>query len=227
MRPRRADEITGNEAFRVVRTNLELVLLNLKPATIMVTSAHAGEGKTAICAQLARSFAEAGRRVVALDLDLREPDLHNWFETDNVPGATDVLTERCRLEEAVRYIEVESMSGTSTHALNVLSAGTPVPNPTELLGTGRMGRLLEALVRQADVVLIDTPPVLPVADTLVIARRVGGALLVVDDDTPLESARAVKDALTRNQANVLGVVLNRFRHRGVGYGYGDPLAAEE
>src|SRR5581483_1191978 len=98
---RRADEIIGNEAFRVLRTNLELALLDLEPATIMVTSAHAGEGKTATCAQLARSFAEAGRRVVAVDLDLRQPDLHNWFGAENVPGASDVLSEQCRLEDAV------------------------------------------------------------------------------------------------------------------------------
>lgn len=222
------DQVTANEAFRVVRTNLEIALLELDPCSIIVTSAHQGEGKTSTCAQLARSFAEAGRRVVALDLDLRQPALHSSFEVTNSLGASDVLTERCRLEEAIRYIEVPSMSGTNTVFLNLLTAGSTPSNPTELLGTERTARLLTALTAQADVVLIDTPPVLPVADTLVLARLVGGALLVIDDDTPLESARAVKGALTRNNAHVLGAVLNRYEQDGAGqYGYVGSAGTEE
>ena len=220
-RTRPSDEVVGNEAFRVLRTNLEIALLDLEVPTIIVTSPHSGEGKTATCAQLARSFAEAGRRVVVVDLDMRHPDLHNWFGADNSRGASDVLNERCRLEEAVRYVEVQSLSGKTIHGLNLLSAGTSVPNPTELLGDERTARMINALSHQADLVLIDTPPVLPVADTLVIARLAAGALLVVDDDTALDSARAVKDALTRNRAQVLGVVLNRFEPLGGYYGYGE------
>lgn len=220
-RTRPPDEVVGNEAFRVLRTNLEIALLDLEVPTIIVTSPHPGEGKTATCAQLARSFAEAGRRVVVVDLDMRNPDLHNWFGADNARGASDVLNERCRLDEAIRYVEVLSLSDQTTHGLNLLSAGASVPNPTELLGSERTARLINALSDQADLVLIDTPPVLPVADTLVIARLAGGALLVVDDDTALDSARAVKDALTRNHAHVLGVVLNRFQPLGGYYGYGE------
>ncbi len=223
----REQSITRNAAVRVLRTNLEVALLDLSPASVIVTSAYAGEGKTATCAQLARSFAEAGRRVVAVDLDLRHADLHPWFDLDNSRGATDVLTERCRLEDAVRYVEVPPVNGGSTRGLNVLCAGQPVSNPTELLGSLRTIRMLEALSAQADIVLIDTPPVLPVADTLVISRLAAGAVLVVDDDTALESARAVKDALVRNQVRVLGVILNRFEPRAAGYyGYGETLGED-
>lgn len=212
----------------MLRTNLEIALLELDPPTVIITSPHAREGKTATCAQLARSFAEAGRRVLAVDLDLRHADLHTWFGLDNERGASDVLGEHCRLEDALRFVEVPSVAGEPVHAMYVLTAGTRVANPTELLGTDRMERLLTALAVQSDLVLIDTPPVLPVADTLVIARIASGALLIVDDDTSLDAARAVKEALVRNQVRMLGVVLNRFELRkGAGYGYGDAADGEE
>jgi len=223
--------ITRSEAFRVLRTNLEVALVDLEPASVIVTSAHPGEGKTATCAQIARSFVDAGRRVVVVDLDLRHPDLHNWFDLDNVRGASDVLSERCRLEEALHHVELPTVNGGPSRALYVLTAVTTVTNATEILGGPRTVRLLEALSAQADILLIDTPPVLPVADTLVVARIAAGALLVVDDDTSVEAARATKDALVRNHARVLGVVLNRFSPKVGGYsgvyGYGEPVAAAE
>lgn len=225
-----AQSITRSEAFRVLRANLEVALVDLDPASVIVTSAHEGEGKTATCAQIARSFAEAGRRVVVVDLDMRHPDLHNWFDLDNVRGASDVLTERCRLNDALQHVELPTANGGPPRSLYVLTAGAPVATAAEILGASRTVRLLDALAEQADIVLIDTPPVLPVADTLVVARIVAGAVLVVDDDTSVESARTAKDALVRNHARVLGVVLNRFQPRvgdGSVYGYGEPVGVEE
>lgn len=223
--------ITRGEAFRVLRTNLQVALLDLERATVVVTSAREGEGKTSTCAQLARSLAESGKRVVVVDLDLRNPDLHNWFDLDNLRGTSDVLVERCRLEEAIHRVEMPVANGSTVHGLYVLTAGAAVPNPTELLGGSRSARLLEALATQADIVLVDTPPVLPVADTLVIARMAAGAVLVVNDDTPVDAARAAKDALVRNHARVLGAVLNRYEPRVGGdsgsYGYGYPNGREE
>lgn len=227
-RTRQGDQVSRHEAFRVLRTNLEVALLELDPPTIIITSPHAGEGKTATCAQLACSFAEAGRRVLAVDLDLRHADLHAWFGLDNTLGASDVLGERCRLEDALRRVEMPSMTGERSQVMYVLTAGSVVVNPTELLGTERMERLLSAVAAQSDLVLIDTPPVLPVADTLVVARLASGALLIVDDDTSLDAARAVKEALARNHVQMLGVVLNRFEpRRGAYYGYGDAHDGEE
>ncbi len=105
--------------------------------------------------------------------------------------------------------------------LYFLSAGSPVSSPTELLATARMGRVLNGLAAQADIVLLDAPPILPVADTLVIGRMVAGAVLVVEARrTPVEAVRQSKDALTRNQTRILGVVLNKMDQREIGYGYG-------
>lgn len=217
---RHGDAELGNrsEAFRVLRANLEVTLLDLERPSVVVTSAHAGEGKTSVCAQLGRSFADAGRRVVLVDLDLRKPELHRWFDADNLQGVSDVLTERCTLEEAVRFVDLPTIDGDAPHGLYLLAAGSAVPNPAELVGSARTGRLLDALSGQADVLLVDTPPVLPVADTLVIARTVAGAVLVVGPDTPVDAARGAKDALVRNHARVLGAVLNRFDTGRLGYG---------
>jgi Mrp family chromosome partitioning ATPase len=97
-----------------------------------------------------------------------------------------------------------------------------VSDPTELLATPRTAQLLEWLAEQADIVLLDTPPVLPVADTLVIGRLAAGAVLVVEARrTPAPAAKRAKDALTRNQTRLLGVVLNKYQARYAGYGYGD------
>jgi capsular exopolysaccharide synthesis family protein len=221
-RPDRA--ITRSEVFRVLRTNLEIVADELEVATVAITSAHPGEGKTSTCAQLARSLADSGRRVVVVDLDLRKPDLHNWFDLDNERGASDVLTGRTTIEAALQRVAMPAVRGAQPTEMYVLTAGPPVPDHTELLGSRRTAGLIEALASQADVLLVDTPPVLPVADTLVIARMVAGAVLVVDKDTPVTDAKAAKDALVRNHARVLGSVLNRFDTRLGGYDYGDRRA---
>lgn len=222
-RPDRA--VTRSEAFRVVRTNLEVLVGELQVATVAITSAHAGEGKTGTCAQLARSLADSGRRVVVVDLDLRNPDLHNWFGLENRVGASDVLTERLGIDGALQRVALPSVRGADPSSMYVLTAGGAVPDHTELLGSRRTAAMIDALASQADILLIDTPPVLPVADTLVISRMVAGAVLVVDRDTAVTDAKAAKDALVRNHARVLGVVLNRIDARQGGHEYGDPYPA--
>jgi protein-tyrosine kinase len=212
--------------MRVLRSNLSIGLGDLERPTVIITSATEGEGKTSTCAALARSFALAGAKTVVVDLDLRHPDVHRWFGADNDIGVTDVLLERKRLDECLQLIEVGKGPRRGPRSLYLLGTGSPVANPTELLGTGRTGQLLDTLSRQADVVLIDTPPVLPVADTLVIGRMCAGALLVVEARrTPITSVQRAKDALIRNQTRLLGAVINKLppseAEMGYGYGYGD------
>ena len=104
-----------------------------------------------------------------------------------------------------------------------MAAGSHANSPTELLGGNRMARLLDALAEQADVVLLDTPPVLPVADTLVIGRMAAGAVLVVETRrTPIDAILQAKDTLIRNQTRILGVIVNKVdvRETELGYGYG-------
>ena len=201
---------------------------DLERPTVIVSSADAGEGKTSTAVNLAQALVAAGKRVVLVDLDLRHPDVHNWFGVSQEVGVTDVLLDRRPLGDCLQYVEIE-VGGGRTRPLYVLASGMAVDNPAELLGAGRTAQMLDALAPQADIVLIDTPPVLLVADTLIIGRMVAGALLVVQAKrTKIPTVQRAKDALIRNQTRLLGVVLNKFTSReagaesyGYGYGYGE------
>jgi capsular exopolysaccharide synthesis family protein len=189
--------------------------------SVIITSALAGEGKTATCGQLAWSMAYAGQRVVVIDLDLRHPTVHLALGAHNDFGVTDVLLDKRPLADCVQYVEVARSGG--THGLYLLAAGPSVSNPTELLGSRRTSVLIEAMRRQADIVLIDSAPVLPVADTLVVGPAVSGAILVVEAHrTATDTAQQAKNALIRNQTRLFGMVLNKVQANkgGQGYGYG-------
>jgi len=219
----RSHRLTSREAFRVLRSNLLVAISEFDNPVVVVTSAYAGEGKTSICVDLAESLAAAGPRVVVVDLDLRHPDAHRLLGARNDVGVSDVLLDRRPLEECLQYAELPPTDESARPAaMYFLGTGPAVSNPTELLATARTGRLLETLAQQADIVLLDTPPVLPVADTLVIGRLSAGAMLVVEAQrTPAPAAKRAKDALTRNQTRLLGVVLNKFQAKYAGYGYGE------
>jgi capsular exopolysaccharide synthesis family protein len=212
--------VQRDEVFRLLRSNLLVALEELERPTVIVTSAMPDEGKTTICSHLAVSLAQAGLRVVAIDVDFRHANLHTLFGASNEAGLSDVLQEGLVAEEVLQYCVV----GPGEMGLYVLPTGRGVPNPTELLGSGRMARLLESMAFQADVVLLDTPPVLPVADALVLGRMAAGAILVVESRrTPITALQKAKDALTRNQTRLLGIVLNKVQPRDLGqstYGYG-------
>jgi capsular exopolysaccharide synthesis family protein len=205
-----------------MRSNLLVAISELANPVVIVTSAYAREGKTATTTNLAQSIAAAGPRVVLVDADLRNPDSYRILGAHNEYGLSDVLLDRRSLEESLQYVELASGDADQPAGMYFLATGAPVANPTELLATPRTGRLLDGLARQADIVLLDTPPVLPVADTLVIGRLAAGAVLVVEARrTPGPAAKRAKDALTRNQTRLLGVVLNKFQPKYAGYGYGD------
>ncbi len=212
-----------HEAFRVMRSNLVVALSEIERPIVIITSALPDEGKTAICANLAGSLAYAGMRVVAADIDLRHPNLHQWLGGKNEVGLSDVLLKRTTLEEALQFIPV----GSQDRGLYLLPTGRGVNDPTELIGTIRTAQVLESLAEQADILLLDSAPVLPVADTLVIGRMASGAVLVVESRSTASTAvQQAKDALTRNQTRLLGMVLNKVQDRDLGgalyhYGYGD------
>jgi capsular exopolysaccharide synthesis family protein len=228
--PLRDERNTFEEALRILRSNLSVALLDLERPTVIFTSPNPNEGKTVTCANLAMSFAASGKRVVLVDLDLRHPNSHKLIGAHNEYGVSDVLLGRRTLEDSIQYIGLPTPRGQREWGLYFLGTGSPVANPTELLGSGRTSQLLEGLARQADLVLLDTPPVLPVADTLVIGRMAAGAVLVTESrNTAIDAVNKAKDLLTRNQTRLLGVVLNKFQERdagvsfsyGYGYGYGN------
>jgi capsular exopolysaccharide synthesis family protein len=220
-----AEDGLRNEAFRVLRSNLEISLAELDRHSIIVTSPSANEGKTITAVNLAASMASTGRRVVLVDLDLRHPDLHLRLDAHNETGATDVLLGRMPLGDCLQYVATEEGNG-ATRGFYFLPVGPSVAHPAELLSTSRTARLVEALGTNADVVLIDAPPVLPVADTLSLARLAGGVVVVVEAGrTTYPQIERCLQLLARSQARLLGLVLNRSRED-VGYGYGYPAPDE-
>lgn len=209
-------DLATDEAFRVLRANLLVALSDLANPIVVITSAHAAEGKTSTCARLAASLASIGQRIVVVDFDLREPDLHGYFGVDNDKGVTSFLLEQAPLADCLQFIEIGE-----GHGLYLMATGPSVNNPTELLTATRTKRLLDALAEQADVVLVDSPPVLPIADTLEIGRMAAGAILVVEARrTEVGAAQRAKDALTQNQTRLLGVIVNKVPADEVVYGYG-------
>ncbi|MGE0878013.1 MAG: polysaccharide biosynthesis tyrosine autokinase [Acidimicrobiia bacterium] len=204
------------EAYRTLRTSVQFMCLDQPRRILQVTSANASEGKTTTLANLGIALANAGTRVALVDFDLRRPRLHEVFRLDNETGFTTVLLGRTSLDEALRPVpEVRGH-------LRVLSSGPIPPNPSELLFSPRMARVLEQVAEQVDLVLVDSPPVLPVTDAQIVSRSVDGLIIVAANTatTKRAIARSV-ELLHQVGAPIVGSVLNRADATDVyGYGYG-------
>jgi capsular exopolysaccharide synthesis family protein len=206
------------EAYRSLRTSIQFIRLDKDVRSIVVTSPYSNEGKTTTVANLAASMAQVGNRVVVLSCDLRKPELHAAFGLSNEVGFTSVI-----LGEATPMKALQQVGGYDN--LWVMPAGPIPPNPSELLASRRSERLLQLLTDQFDMVLIDTPPVLPVTDAAVLAAYADGTLMVIAAGTTTKKqARRAVEILERVDAAPLGVIVNRIPHRGgnfyYGYGYG-------
>jgi capsular exopolysaccharide synthesis family protein len=192
-----------SEAYRTLRTNLQFLSTKGDLQTILVTSATAGDGKTATTANLAIALAQAGRRVVLVSADLRRPRVHRFLDVSNDTGLSLVLADSVPVWQAVKDPGVPN--------LRVIPSGPVPPNPAELLQSDRMGEFLQQVQEFADFVLIDTPPVLAVADASILGARVDGTLFVVDADTASRTATAqARDQLENAGARVIGAVFNKF-----------------
>jgi capsular exopolysaccharide synthesis family protein len=192
-RSRRAEE------FRCVRTNLTSIKMG-KVRTIAITSAEPAEGKSSTAANLAIVLAEAGRRVVVVDANLRKPRLAEIFDVTHAVGLANVLARQASLASVLQQWR--------GHSLWVLTSGTSPTSPGELLGSSAMGALLQELKDKFDVVIVDASPVLPVTDAAVVAAQVDGTILVVRHGrTRAGQVRAAAEALHAVEAKMLGCVL--------------------
>ena len=202
------------EAYRVIRTSVQFAQAGKELQTIALTSCTPNEGKSTTIANLAVVLTQAGKSVLLIDCDMRNPTVHKNFNLSNKIGLSSCISMGTALADAVQATGIEG--------LDALTAGVIPPNPSELLGSERMQNVLQRAKEQYDYVLIDTPPVLPVTDSLVLGRMVDGLILVIDSgEIKVEMAREVKNQLVHAGANILGVVLNKVRseHHGYGYGY--------
>ncbi|MEZ4836278.1 MAG: polysaccharide biosynthesis tyrosine autokinase [Caldilineaceae bacterium] len=202
-----------SEAYRGVRTNLQFSNIDVGLRSLVTTSANPSEGKTTTVANLAVTMAQAGLRTVLVDADLRRPMQHKIFALSQSPGITDAL------------VQPDAWAGAfvrATHVSNLylLSSGAAPPNPAELLGSQRMQQLLSQIAADADVVLIDAPPLLAVTDAQILGRLAQGVVLVIDGERTGRGAvaRAVA-ALAQVNVRLMGVVLNRMAKSARGYDY--------
>jgi|SRR5579872_1193995 len=165
------------ETFRMLRTNIELTNLDRHARSIMITSALEAEGKTTTAANLAVALARAGRHAVLVDLDLRRPAIDRYFDLRGRPGLTDVVLGDVTLDEALATIALPDFQG-SGH-LEVLPSGPTPPDPGEFAATSMLAALLEDLMGRADVVVLDTPPVLHAAEALALSTHIDAMAVVV------------------------------------------------
>jgi non-specific protein-tyrosine kinase len=191
------------EAYRTLRTNVEFASVDAPIRTLLVTSAMTGEGKTVTAANLAVVFAQAGRRVLLVDADLRKPGVHLMFNLPNAHGLTTLLrNDEVSLDAIAQVTEQDN--------LRALTTGPLPPNPAELLGSQRMRTVLGMLGTSADLVIFDSPPLQAVTDSAILSSFLDGTLLVVDAGRSRRRAvRQGREALARADATVLGAVLNR------------------
>jgi succinoglycan biosynthesis transport protein ExoP len=198
------------EAIRNLRTNIFLSTPGRPLDTILVTSPEIGDGKSFTVANLGLTIAVTGMRVVLVDVDLRNPSLHELFDKPNVAGLSELLSGDAPIPESWPPVELQP---TSVSNLFLLPSGRPPTDPAALLISPRMTALLEALKRYADVVILDSPPALIAPDAAILASVVDGTVLVVSEGQTSNDAVAKAQTLltSRNGVNLLGAAFNRVR----------------
>jgi succinoglycan biosynthesis transport protein ExoP len=202
-----------SEAYRVLRTNVQFSTIDRPGQTLLVTSANPREGKSTTAANLALVTAQAGKKVVLVDSDLRRPSIHRLFGLSNGQGLTNMLlSPQSGINGCAQKTRFENLA--------VVTSGPLPPNPSELLASRRLDAVLDTLKTQADVIIIDSPPTLAVADASILASKVDGTMLVVDSSkTRAQALRRTREALVKSKTHILGAVLNKVKRRGGGGGY--------
>jgi capsular exopolysaccharide synthesis family protein len=200
------------ESYRQLRADLQFVGVDQQHAIFVVTSALPREGKSTVVCNLALAIAEAGVPVLVIDSDLRRPSVATFFGLEGDAGLTTVLSGRATFADVV-----QRWGGTT---LDVLASGAVPPNPSELLSSQAMVKLVESVGRAYDVVLIDSPPTLTIADAVIVARIADGALVVVDaTQARRPHVQQAVGSLRSSGVEVLGTVLNRVRPDRTGDAY--------
>lgn len=210
----------NNEPYRQLRTNIEFSSITSDIKVLVVSSADSAEAKTETAANLAKVMASRKKKVLLIDADLRIPDLHKMFELSKRNGLTNALlelgTEEFDLFKYIQFVKVVH----GINPLSVMTAGPSVPNPLEVLSSKRFTDLLALLKEQYDFIILDSAPIMPVADTLAIARAADGLLFCVAcEQTQRDRAKQAITALQRTGAKVIGVVLTMMKKNTDPYDY--------
>lgn len=209
------------EAIRILRTNIQFFSVDRPVNRVLVTSPFAGDGKTTVASNLAVGMAAVGSSVLLIETDLRKPVLNKMFGGPQSPGLSDVLSGQSSLSDAIRRTRIPNLS--------IIVAGPTPPNPSELLGSERMADLINTVSDMVDIVILDTPPALPVTDAAVLAPHTDGVILVVRaGQTHAHKALDVIKNFERHDVRVLGVAINGVdREMDGGYYYRYTYGREE
>ena len=205
------------EAYKSLRTNLDFMAGSMDVHTLVITSTVPEESKSNVAVNLALTLAESGKKVALVDCDLRKPVLHKYLRiTRRAQGLTNLLSgEAAPADVVVRFSDLH---------FDVITAGIVPPNPAELLGSARMGEILQILGAQYDYIIMDTPPASVVTDAAVLGTLADGVLFVVSQgNATIEAAQLAKKNLESTHTNIIGAVLNGFdlksTSRDTGYYY--------
>jgi succinoglycan biosynthesis transport protein ExoP len=208
-----------SEAVRRLRTNLQFIDVANQPKSIVVSSSIPAEGKTTIAINLAVSLADTGARIILVDADLRRPSIAEYVGIEGQVGLTTVLIGRADLKDVVQPF--------GTSSLDLLPSGQVPPNPSELLGSAAMASLLERLSASYDMVLLDSPPLLPVTDAVVLSKMAGGTVVIVGADRiHRPQLQQSLDSLETAGARLFGIVMNKIaRREAAAYAYSGGYAS--
>jgi len=201
------------EAYRILRTNIEHANLPQGAARIMlVTSSRPTEGKTVTAANLAITIAEKGKNVLIVDTDMRRPAIHTIFGLDKYPGLSEILSEGTKWEKVLKPSIIENLS--------IITSGEIPPNPSELIGSSKMEKLIEELKGYFNTIILDCASVLAVTDATILGSSVDGVLMVImAEKTPREAVQRAMVLLNNVKAPLIGVVLNNVEMRRHAYYY--------
>lgn len=201
-----------SESIRELRTNLKYFDIDRKKKIIAITSSQLEEGKSFIAANLSVTLAQSGVRTLLINADLRKPVIHKYFNFTNTSGVTSIITGNSKLSDEIRATDIKN--------LHFLSSGPIPPNPAELLESELMGKIMEALSEKYEYIIVDTPPVVPVSDLIVLSRRVDSIMVVARSGIVTKSvALQAMEKLEAIKEKVIGVVLNGVVRKGSYYYY--------
>ncbi|QWU15131.1 capsular exopolysaccharide family [Paenibacillus sophorae] len=197
---------TVSEAFRALRTNIDFSSIDEKIQVIMVTSSGPEEGKSTVTGNLAVAYAQADKKVVLIDADLRKPTGHRTFSLSNRFGLSSLLSQQANLDEVIQVSGVPNLS--------IITSGPIPPNPAEMIASNRMSATLQELRQRFDIILIDTPPLLAVTDAQIMSSKSDGVIMVVSyGKVKRDIAVKAKASLDRVGARMLGVVMNNVKRK--------------